>query len=73
MRGAIRLLSRAFGVTSEEGADTLVWLASAPEVAGTTGRYLHERKEIRSSPLSYDRALGQALWDVCARETGLPA
>ena len=50
-----------------------MWLASAPEGGGTTGRYLHERKEIRSSPLSYDRALGQALWDRCARETGLPA
>lgn len=70
-RGAIRLLSRAFGVSSEEGANTLVYLASAPEVAGTTGRYFCERKEIRSSPLSYDRTLGLKLWDVCARETGL--
>ena len=70
-RGAIRFLSRTFGRSSEEGADTLVYLASAPEVATTTGRYFHERKEIRSSPLSYDRELAQRLWDVCARETGL--
>ena len=70
-RGAIRMLSRAFGVSSEEGADTLVYLASDPGVAGTTGRYFYERRAIPSSPRSYDRALGQALWDVCARETGL--
>ncbi len=72
-RGAIRLLSRGFGLTSEEGADTLVYLASAPEVAGTTGRYFHERRAVPSSPLSYDRALAERLWDVCARETGINA
>ncbi len=72
-RGAIRLLSRGFGVSSEAGADTLVYLASAPEVAGTTGRYFHERKAVPSSPLSYDRTLAERLWDVCARDTGLIA
>ncbi len=70
-RGAIRLLSRGFGLSPEKGADTLVYLASAPEVAGTTGRYFHERQEVRASALSYDRGLAQALWDVCAHETGL--
>ncbi len=72
-RGAIRLLSQGFGVSSAEGADTLVYLASAPEVAGTTGRYFYRRKEIPSSDLSYDRTLAQQLWDACARETGLTA
>jgi NAD(P)-dependent dehydrogenase (short-subunit alcohol dehydrogenase family) len=72
-RGAIRFLSRAFGVSSEAGADTMVYLASAPEVAGTTGRYFCERKEVRSSPASYDRSLAQRLWDVCAQETGVTA
>ncbi len=72
-RGAIRVLSRAFGVSAERGADTLVFLASAPEVAGTTGRYFHERKEVRASALSYDAALARQLWDLCARETGLEA
>lgn len=69
-RGAIRLLSRAFGVSPEEGADTLVYLATASEVAGTTGRYFHERKEVPASPLSSDRALAQQLWDACVGETG---
>ncbi len=72
-RGAIRLLSRGFGLSPEEGADTLVYLASAPEVEGTTGRYFHERKAVPSSPLSYDRGLAECLWDACARETGLTA
>lgn len=72
-RGAIRLLSGTFGLSSEEGADTLVYLASAPEVAGTTGRYFHERKDVPSSARSYDRALAEQLWDACARDTGLEA
>lgn len=70
-RGAIHFLARTFGRTSEEGADTLVYLASAPEVSGTSGRYFYERKEVRASPLSYDAALARAVWDVCVRETGL--
>ncbi len=72
-RGAIRFLSRTFGVSSEAGADTLVYLASAPDLAGTTGRYFYERREVASSPQSYDRALAQQVWDVCARETGVTA
>ncbi len=72
-RGAIRFLSRTFGVSSEAGADTLVYLASDPGVAGTTGRYFYERREVSASPLSYDRELAQAVWDACARDTGLSA
>lgn len=72
-RGAIRFLSRTFGKSSEEGADTLVWLASEPEVGGTTGRYFCERTAVRASALSYDRTLAQELWNACARETGLTA
>ena len=68
-RGAIRMLSRAFGVSSAEGADTLVYLASGTAVAGITGRYFYQRKEIRSSDASYDRTVAQKLWDACARET----
>ncbi len=71
-RGAIRFLGRTFGISSEEGADTLVYLASAPEVAGISGRYFFERRAVQSSPLSYDRTLGGRVWDVCARETGIP-
>ncbi len=70
-RGAIRLISSTFGRSPEEGADTLVYLASAAEVAATTGRYFYERKDVPSSPLSYDRSLAGQVWDVCARETGV--
>ena len=66
-RGAIRFLSRTFGINSEAGADTLVYLATAPEGGEATGRYFFERRQIRSSDLTYDDALATALWEACEK------
>jgi retinol dehydrogenase-14 len=48
----------------EKGAETVVYLASSPEVEGITGRYFHDRQPRRSSSRSYDPALAQRLWQV---------
>jgi NAD(P)-dependent dehydrogenase (short-subunit alcohol dehydrogenase family) len=69
--GAPRGSGRRMGGTPEQGADTLVWLASAPEVEGVSGKYFDRRREIRSTPQSYDRALASALWDASAALAGL--
>lgn len=37
--------AKVAGKTPEQGADTPLWLATAPEVAGVTGRYWFQRKE----------------------------
>jgi NAD(P)-dependent dehydrogenase (short-subunit alcohol dehydrogenase family) len=60
-----------FGVSPEEGADTVVYLAAAPEVATVTGRYFTNRRETRSSPASYDAAAARRLWEESERLTGL--
>lgn len=78
-RGGGRLFALGFRVASpffrsaRRGADTAVWLASAPEVATRSGEYFFDRKSERTSPLSYDRALGERLWVESARATGAPA
>jgi retinol dehydrogenase 12 len=41
----INLSARLFAVSSEEGADTPVWAAAAPELATVSGRYFEGRKE----------------------------
>jgi NAD(P)-dependent dehydrogenase (short-subunit alcohol dehydrogenase family) len=64
-------LSRTFGASPEQGADTVVYLAAAPEVAGLSGKYFSNRREIRSSPSSRDEAAARRLWEVSARLTGL--
>ena len=44
---AARSWSRSVGRTPEEGADTVVWLASSPEVDSVNGRFWSSRREIR--------------------------
>jgi retinol dehydrogenase-12 len=52
-----------FGATAEEGARTPVYVASAPEVAGITGRHFARLKEVPSSPASRDEAAARRLWE----------
>jgi retinol dehydrogenase-14 len=59
--------------TPEKGASTAIYLASAPELTGVTGKYFVNSKEKPSSKLSYDEKLWRDLWDVSARMTGLEA
>jgi NAD(P)-dependent dehydrogenase (short-subunit alcohol dehydrogenase family) len=58
-------------LTPEEGADTQIWLATAPEVEGVTGKYFVRRRDTRSSEISYDKSVARRLWDISARLTGL--
>lgn len=62
---------KIFMRSAEKGAATVVWLATSHEVEGVTGKYFYDKKEIRSSPVSYDRALAKRLWDVSAELTHL--
>jgi NAD(P)-dependent dehydrogenase (short-subunit alcohol dehydrogenase family) len=57
--------------TAEGGADTAVHLATAPDVAATTGAYFANRRPIRSSRLSYDPDVQRRLWDASESLTGV--
>jgi NAD(P)-dependent dehydrogenase (short-subunit alcohol dehydrogenase family) len=65
--GTVFGLAGRFLLTPEKGADTLVWLASAPEAAGKTGGYWVKRKLTRPSATAVDDAVAARLWDVSAR------
>ncbi len=68
------LLFRAFKPfmrSPEQGADTLIYLASSPEVEGMTGKYLSDRKIITASGQAYDEDLRRKLWEVSEQLTGL--
>jgi NAD(P)-dependent dehydrogenase (short-subunit alcohol dehydrogenase family) len=65
------VLAQTFGASPEQGADTVLYLAAAPEVAGITGRYFSNRRETRSAPNSYDEATARRLWQVSERLTGI--
>jgi retinol dehydrogenase-14 len=57
--------------TPEKGAETIIYLASSPEVEGVSGKYFINKKEARSSKASYDEAMTRRLWEVSAELTNL--
>ncbi len=62
-----------FSHTPEKGAETQVYLASAPEVEGVTGEYFVDCKPARSSAESRDQRIAHRLWEVSAQMTGIAA
>ena len=66
-------LSHLFALTPAQGADTVIYLASSPDVEGISGRYFVRRQAVPSSPASYDEATARRLWEISAQMTGLVA
>jgi len=65
-----RILQLA-AISPEEGAQTIIYLASSPAVKGVTGEYFVKQQAVRSSQVSYDRAAAERLWQVSAELTRL--
>lgn len=57
-------------IGAERGADTPLFAATSPELAGTSGEYLAHRRILRGSPASNDAAVGDRLWAACGRLAG---
>lgn len=71
MRYFFKLMKIVIGRTPQKGAETLVYLATSPEVAGITGKYWADKKQLASSAASYDREQQTALWQYSAEVTGI--
>jgi retinol dehydrogenase 12 len=65
-----RILQLA-AISPEQGAETIIYLASSAEVKDSTGKYFIENKAVRSSEASYDRTAAERLWQMSAELTGL--
>lgn len=68
---AKRLADSFGGKSPEQGADTLVWLASAPAMAGVTGKYFQNRAELPLENGAGDPELAARLWQTSERLVGL--
>ena len=72
--GLLGLLGNFFirlrGISTERGAETLVYLSASPEVEGVTGKFFIDCRAVPSSDLSYDTALAGRLWDLSESLTG---
>jgi NAD(P)-dependent dehydrogenase (short-subunit alcohol dehydrogenase family) len=53
---------RPFFISPEAGADTIVYLASSPDVVGMTGGYFAKRKLTEPSAAARDDAAAKRLW-----------
>jgi NAD(P)-dependent dehydrogenase (short-subunit alcohol dehydrogenase family) len=67
----IRKLAPLVALTPEQGARTSIYLASAPEVDGISGRYFVKEKPGISSPQSRDQTAAERLWRLSAEMTGV--
>lgn len=73
--GPVRLLkpfweiARHVIMTAEDGAATLVYLATSPAVANTSGGYFERCAAVASSPTSRNRHLQARVWDVSEQLT----
>jgi NAD(P)-dependent dehydrogenase (short-subunit alcohol dehydrogenase family) len=56
----------------EDGAETVVYAATSPDLDGATGEYVADRERTRSSEESYDEELQAGLWELSAELTGVP-
>jgi NAD(P)-dependent dehydrogenase (short-subunit alcohol dehydrogenase family) len=69
-----KMLQKAWemmGRPVEEGTETSVYLASAPEVSDVTGEYFLDKEIARPSETSRDRDLQEQVWDIGAEMVGL--
>jgi NAD(P)-dependent dehydrogenase (short-subunit alcohol dehydrogenase family) len=62
--GRVLPVLRLFFISPEQGADTIIYLASSPEVADTTGAYFVKRKVTAPSAAAQDDAAAKRLWEA---------
>jgi NAD(P)-dependent dehydrogenase (short-subunit alcohol dehydrogenase family) len=64
-------VAKRFARTPEQGAKTLVYLASSPQVSGVSGKYFHDEHEVQPSKAAQDDAVAAALWQQSLRLANL--
>jgi NAD(P)-dependent dehydrogenase (short-subunit alcohol dehydrogenase family) len=61
-------VAHLFARRPERGADTLVWLADAPELSDTSGAYFIDRRKVQPSPAARDADAARRLWDISEQQ-----
>ncbi len=62
---------RLFGLSPEKGARTAIYLATAPEVEGVSGKYFYKQNEVRPAAPALDDSAARRLWELSEAMTGL--
>jgi NAD(P)-dependent dehydrogenase (short-subunit alcohol dehydrogenase family) len=64
-------LGKNFALTPEQGAETIIYLASSEDVTDKTGGYYDKKKLIAPSRAAQNDADAKRLWDISAKIAGL--
>ena len=73
-QGALKVVMKLLGpahVSPEKAAEEPLRVATAPELAGVSGKFFAFGKERRSAPVTHDEAVARRAWDASARLVGL--
>lgn len=68
----VALLFDAFGISTEKGADTGIWLATVPGLKGASGGHYTRRRAGRRSRAAKSDALAEALWRLSEERVSHP-
>ena len=63
--------AKFFAISPEKGAETIVYLASSPEVASTSGEYFYKCRPATPTAGGTDDAAANRLWNESAKIAGL--
>lgn len=71
VRFGVKVMQRLFAISEEAGAETSLYLATSPEVAGITGKYFVKKKAVALTGQAQDMAAARQLWQISEELTGL--
>lgn len=72
-RGVVAWFMQAaqhLALSPERGAETIIYLATSPQVADVSGAYFVKKRAVKSSRASYDQIAAQRLWQISTELTG---
>ena len=73
LTGAVFGFAKNFAISPERGAETIIHLASSPEVEGVSGKYFYKCREATPAAAAQDDATAKRLWDISAEIAGVGA
>ena len=70
LSGIVRI-AKTFAITPEKGAETIVYLASSPDVAAISGEYFYKCRPATPTAGGRDDAAASRLWNESAKLAGI--
>jgi NAD(P)-dependent dehydrogenase (short-subunit alcohol dehydrogenase family) len=65
------MILRPVSRSPQKGAETLVWLATSPDIANVSGGYFFDREQRPPSPAAQDAETAGRLWKISERQCDL--